>query len=287
MTDTDWRRVSRAHPCPICQKPDWCLVAQDGTAAICPRTESPQRCGEAGWLHRLTDRVPTGTYVRHVRLATPPAARADLDRLAAEYGTALNADRLHQLADRLGLSPASLKALGVGWAARYRAYSFPMRDASGQVVGVRLRKPDGFKFAVRGSRAGLHIPAGPAFHPGGRLLVAEGPTDCAALLDLGFAAAVGRYSCLGDLRLLAELAKAWRPGEVVVAADSDGPGRRGADTLASILVCYCPTVRVVVPPRVKDVRDYLRAGGARAELESVIDAAPVRRLRVAAGRTGL
>jgi hypothetical protein len=32
------------------------MVAEDGSAAICPRTESGavRRLGEAGWLHRLS-----------------------------------------------------------------------------------------------------------------------------------------------------------------------------------------------------------------------------------------
>jgi len=45
---TDWQRVSKRRPCPVCEKPDWCLyVGPDGvpTAAICSRIESPKRAG--------------------------------------------------------------------------------------------------------------------------------------------------------------------------------------------------------------------------------------------------
>lgn len=54
-TDDKMCRVSRQNPCPICGKPDWCLVAPDGSAAICQRvTEGAvKKCGEAGWLHVL------------------------------------------------------------------------------------------------------------------------------------------------------------------------------------------------------------------------------------------
>ena len=49
-------RVSRERPCPCCGKPDWCL--SDGENwAICQRVESDQRWGEAGWFHRLNERV--------------------------------------------------------------------------------------------------------------------------------------------------------------------------------------------------------------------------------------
>ena len=50
-------RVNRANPCPVCGKPDWCLVAADNSVAICQRIEdgSVKKCGEAGWLHRLSN----------------------------------------------------------------------------------------------------------------------------------------------------------------------------------------------------------------------------------------
>jgi hypothetical protein len=285
MTTTTWRRVSRAHPCPVCGKPNWCAVSADGTAAICPRVESPKRCGEAGWLHRLAD-APAGPrrHVRHVRL-TPSGP--DLGPLAAEYRAALDAGRRHQLAHQIGVSEASLTALGVGWSAGHGAFSFPMSDCGGRTVGIRLRRPDGAKYAVRGGREGLFLPSAPTSPAGAPLLVCDGPTDAAALLDLGFGHVAGRPSCTGGVKLLCELVRRRRPGDVVIVADADEPGRRGADSLASVLVCYVLAVRVIVPPGgAKDVREYLRSGGTRADLEAVIGAAPVRRLRVTAGRAG-
>jgi hypothetical protein len=275
VSATTWRRVSRAHPCPVCQHADWCLTSADGSVAVCPRVESPRRAGEAGWLHRLSD-SPAGhrRHVHHVRLT---AAGPDLRPLAAEYRAALDPGRLHQLAAGLGLTPASLTALGVGWSAGHHAYSFPMHDCDGRTVGLRLRRPAGRKFAVRGGREGLFLP--PTENVSERLLVCEGPTDAAALLDLGYQHVAGRPSCTGGVRLLGVLVRKRQCPDVVIVADADEPGFRGADTLASVLVCYVPAVRVIVPPGgAKDVRDYLRAGGTRADLEAAIGAAPVRRL---------
>jgi hypothetical protein len=258
------------------------LVSADGTAAICPRTESPRRAGEAGYLHRLAD-APAGPHrhVRHVRLA---AAGPDLGPLAAECRDALGAGHLHLLAHQLGVSEASLAALGAGWSESHGAYSFPMLDYDGRAVGIRLRRPDGTKFAVRGGREGLFLPPSAAA-PGERLLVCEGPTDAAALLDLGYGHVAGRPSCTGGVKLLCELARRRRPGAVVVVADADEPGRRGADNLASVLICYTPAVRVIVPPGgVKDARAYLRSGGTKTDLDAVIDAAPVRRLKLTTAR---
>jgi len=53
--DQRFDKVSRDEPCPICGKPNWCLIAKDGGAAICPRTPegAVKDLGEAGFLHLL------------------------------------------------------------------------------------------------------------------------------------------------------------------------------------------------------------------------------------------
>jgi len=53
--NSKWLRVTRNNPCPVCSKPDWCLVAQNGKAVICARIESDKPAGTkgAGWLHHL------------------------------------------------------------------------------------------------------------------------------------------------------------------------------------------------------------------------------------------
>ncbi len=73
-----WQRVSRRNPCPVCHKPDWCLIARDGTAAICARIESDRPVGTkgAGWLHRLTDTD------RRVAPAAPPRPESPQNRKA-------------------------------------------------------------------------------------------------------------------------------------------------------------------------------------------------------------
>jgi len=114
------------------------------------------------------------------------------------------------------------------------------------------------------------------------LLIAEGATDTAALLDLGFNA-VGRPSCTGGVKLLVELVKRLVALEVVIVADADVPGQRGANNLAAVLVAYSPAVRIITPPAgVKDARSWKQAGATSADVQAAIDAAPVRRLVVRA-----
>jgi DNA primase len=127
----------------------------------------------------------------------------------------------------------------------------------------------------------LFIPCGDMVQDLGRLLVCEGPTDTAALLDMGLENVVGRPSCAGGVKLVVELVKRRRAREVVIVADADKPGRIGAGNLATVLLAYARSVHLVVPPcGIKDVRDWLRAGGTRGDVEQTIDATPARRLTI-------
>lgn len=277
----DYVRVSRSRRCPVCDRADWCLVSRDEppTAAICSRVaEGAKRSiGEAGYLHILHD---DGRAWQRPPITIPltTAGRIDLGKLADEYRRAVDDLELAQLAYGLGLTVGSLRRLGIGWSTRHRAWSFPMSDADGAVRGIRLRYVDGRKLAVRGGREGLFIPhdLGPIY----KLLIAEGPTDTAALLDLGFTA-VGRPCCTGGVGLLADLVRRRREREVVIVSDADAPGRRGADNLASVLVAYCTTVRIIEPPDgVKDARAWKRNGATAADVSALIDRAEPRRLRI-------
>jgi hypothetical protein len=73
-----WRRVSKRERCPICGKPDWCLVCgPEGSpeAAICPRIESATKIDKggrfSGYLHRLresTDSWKTSFRSYHINV---------------------------------------------------------------------------------------------------------------------------------------------------------------------------------------------------------------------------
>jgi hypothetical protein len=255
--------------------------ASDPEAVICPRTESGKRAGEAGWLHILRedrDRAMRSTRTRRVplrRQAADGTEEADLGKLAQACAEALppSSFLLGLLARRLGVTEGSLRRLGVGWSARHRAWTFPMYGAAGEVRGIRLRGLDGRKWSIKGGREGLFLPDG--LDAAQRLLVCEGPSDTAAALDMG-CEAVGRPSCTGGADLLLRLVRERRPGELVVVADHDAPGQRGAAALARVLAGYVPTVRLITPP-VKDLRDWLRAGASAADLAKLIEAtAPLR-----------
>ncbi len=281
MSASDWKRVSRTNPCPVCERADWCLVSADGTTAICPRTESGKRAGDAGYLHRLGE----GPRFLNTRRVVVPfiASAADLTALAVRYqeALALVSDRLAGFAASLGLSAEALAALRVGWCADRLAWSFPMTDpATGRVVGIRLRAPDGSKFAVKGGKDGLFVPTTP-FTADAPLLVAEGPTDAAALLDFGFPNVVGRPSCTGGTEHLVALVRATKSTEVVIVADRDERGQNGAARLSNALAPHTPRVKTISPPHgIKDARAWKLAGATHLELDATIRAATARTLTI-------
>lgn len=277
----NWRRVSRSWPCPVCGHPDWCLLhgpEDDPDVVICPRMESPKRCGEAGWLHRLREGVTTQQRRPVQRIALDDGPRTDFADVAESYRRCVEPDRLRHLAQALGLQSATLERFGVGWSPGHNAWSFPMRGGDGVVVGIHLRTLEEQKRSVKGSKQGLFLPADPT--DGDQLLIAEGMSDAAALVEVGFAA-IGRPSCSSGIRAAVAFLKRARPPSVVIAADGDEPGRRGASNLGSVLAAYVPEVRVIVPPEgIKDVRAWYRQGCTRQDVQQAINAAPVRRLAI-------
>lgn len=288
MSGMPLQRVTRTRPCPICRRPDWCTVTADGRLAICMRVPegAKKRSANGGFVHVLRDDRAWRSLprARVIPAAVCEPQRADLDRLARQYREAVDGAALQVLADSLGLSTGSLRRLRIGWDSRRRAWTFPMVNPASQVVGVRLRFPDGRKLAVTGGREGLFIPDGLDYS--GSLILAEGPTDCAALLDLGFPA-IGRPSCSGAVRHCTELVRAHWPLDVVAMADSDVPGKSGAQSLALALLPFARSVRVIQPPAgLKDARAWKRSGAMRAEVQTVIDSAPVLELAVRGVRHG-
>jgi hypothetical protein len=120
---------------------------------------------------------------------TTSAPVLDLEAMARDAEQAASPAALQGFARGLGLTFESLRRLRVGWLESHRAWSFPMTDAAGAVLGIRLRSGKA-KFAVTGGHDGLFLPETcPTWtSDGARLVICEGPTDTAALLDLGFSA---------------------------------------------------------------------------------------------------
>ena len=255
-------RVSKKQPCPICKKPDWCLIGK--SIVLCMRVVSEKSKvmadGSTGYLHSLDSNI---RIVPEKRQKTPPLNRPWAEVLE-EWRKKYKDIGLDGMAHSLGVSAASLKALGCQLTPKWQTYGFPMRNGSNHIIGVRLRNLDGKKWAWPGSHNGLFIPQS---NMDGCLYIVEGPTDTAAAITMGVRA-IGRPSCMGGVDLILEYIRVNNIKRVVIVGDVDkdvirngklqpNPGTVGASTLSIHLkVSHC----VLLPPT-KDMRSFLNQGG--------------------------
>src|SRR5262245_21314884 len=115
-------RVTRAHPCPICKKGDWCLVGDQ--FVLCMRVESsrPKHLagGEIGWLHPLD-----GNY-------KPPPQRKEKRIPTLNVAHTLNHWNMYMQEvlpfRELGVSHESLRLLECTPNIRRGVFGFPMKD---------------------------------------------------------------------------------------------------------------------------------------------------------------
>ena len=262
----NWERVTREHPCGICGKPDWCCKGQRGWN--CMRVESTIDVGNGGWFHPF-DAKERGQLRRVIRCPVADQVNApDFAQMLSDWRTSTNGHIGH-LAFDLGVSEASLKALGTVYVDRSRAFAFPMVDDAGVITGIRLRGEDGSKWAVKGSHHGLFMPLPEiGTMPTGTVMICEGPSDTAAALTLGIFA-IGRPACLGCEQMVAKTLEALGCHDAILCVDNDGPGVRGAEKLADAL--RCRTTRFVPPA--KDLRQFLRCGGTLQLIQSLTGSA--------------
>lgn len=263
-TTTGWRRVTKAEPCPICGKPDWCGIADDGTAAICMRRDSDKPTDNGGHLHKLTDaprRLPEPSRRQH-------ANGVDWRALSAKFASAIADEQIAELAAHLHVDVIAVRELGTGFDTETGAYTMPMHDATGSVCGIQRRfigRDGDRKQAMPGSSLGVFRRPTPTDASEGVLLVCEGCSDTLAALSFGFDA-LGVASA-GSCR---DIVPAYVEGrDVAIMQDADAAGARHAADLAVALREVARSVRIVTPP-CKDVRQWRCEGATREDIDAAI-----------------
>jgi hypothetical protein len=177
MSMRDWQTVSQRHPCPICEKADWCSVRTDGTWAICRRVDTGaglhkvDKAGAEYWLYPLDGHTPSRQSI--IELSSQPgreriecADPATLDHVYRAVLTALPLSPTHRQALRQrGLADSEIirrqyrtlpragrvalaKRIVVWWGA----------DVCAQVPGFYLAERDGRRWWSLAGAAGLLIP---------------------------------------------------------------------------------------------------------------------------------
>lgn len=203
-----------------------------------PADESP------AWPGRRPRTIGLGTLFKWAReegwkppgsTARPMAEEAEICRKAL----LVRPEALTELASRLEVGEGALRKLGVGWREENRrpgiggcweddgpAWTFPLSDGAGEVVGL-LRRYEAETIAdrlVRGSKMGLFVPAG--WQRGcGPVLVPEGIDNVVALVGAG-CCTIGRLEGNMGVEDLARLLRGVDREIVVVAVDArDDKGR--------------------------------------------------------------
>ena len=259
MANQGWHRVTKSRPCGVCGKPDWCTYTDDGIMC-CMRIASDAPMVNDGYRHIQRGATPEPPEYR----PPPPARYYDDQSIEWERQSGV-----HDLAARLGLTVNALRAYHVGWDGR--AWTFPMRDRTFGIIGFRRRFPDGRKLSMKGGKEGLFVPVPSRVDD--RLVICEGPTDAAALWEIG-CHVVGRPSNVGGYDLLCGLLRMWRPRRLIVVADRDRVGsdgelntKRGARRLLAFAESERIEAGMVRPPlKVKDARDWIREGATLRDI---------------------
>ena len=228
MAVDGWLSVSRANPCPICQRHSNCVVSVDRQAAWCGRVPSERQNAGGQYFHWV------GDDPRTYRTGEPPQKKSPKKSKPKAKETFLPPVKYQELAQKnyRHLKPWS-KLYGVpedcwvkigAYAANGQLFT-PEFDYQGQeIVGIARRsfRPDGTigKFFGTGHSRGATLVVQPSRH-GHATLIVEGPSCSAAGVAAGFEI-IGRHTRDAPLdayhQLLDEV-----PGdsEIIVLVEND------------------------------------------------------------------
>jgi len=167
--------------------------------------------------------------------------------------------------------------------------TYDYTDADGKLVyqvlrmtpkAFKQRRPDGngnWVWNLKGVKRVLYrLPEVlEAVKNGQTIYICEGEKDCDNLAKIGLAASTNSG---GAEKWQPELSEALIGASVVIIPDKDEPGKRHAAKVASSLYGKAASVKILELPdrdgyKVKDVSDWLMAGGTKEELQGLISEA--------------
>lgn len=282
--ESTWIRVSRAEPCPICDRPDYCTRTTDGSAVKCMRVESdlPDKGRLGGWIHKLSDPLPPKPEPKKVE------KKPDWSKECREM---FEHDKAHdkrcEVAELLKVSVESLEALrvGIGWDSwnAMEHSSWPSRDNDGRCIGYVRRYADGSKRTNQGGSTGVFYTPTWYTHQG-PVFIVEGGSDVAACESANLNA-IGRASNVYGGHWIANMIKQCCPEKkiIVVGERDEQPNKRGMVSSCTVNCrgcCFCHpglfgakkvaaelnASWVLVPPGFKDMRELLSKGGLWLDL---------------------
>ena len=252
-------RVSDANTkCPICHRSDWCLIAEDGSAAICSRIEkgSVKRAGEAGYLHILSDKFDPKKY------EVSPTPYVDWHTIVSVQGANLLNKRKEfgEFCKYTGVNPIAALRFNIGHENDW--FTIPLYREANIISGIQRRKGP-LKRMVKHSKLGVFVPSAFFQYKCKTLAVTEGWSDAVAAIQYGFNA-IGKFNSHSSDDWVEYYAKHIKCEQVLVFADNDGSGIgvEGANKTATHLKETLGIPVNVVRAPLNDLKDTFNAGMA-------------------------
>jgi len=216
---------------------------------------------------QLTDEQVDMLTVNSEHVFVSPTLNKDLYQLQLEYFlTEFKEDQAVRLSAKLGINwTLHLNNLGIGWDGQ--AHTFPMYNGKQELIGIQRRFPNGFKCMVEGSTLGLFIPNNVTAKC---LVITEGVSDLATAMELGFQGIAKPNALVGK-----ELAYEWLHNhhsdwQVVIIADNDEAGQKGALELQDYIDSEHCRTRILTPSCTNDLNDYLKTVGHHVTREMIM-----------------
>ena len=225
------RVQNRGIKCPICMKPDWCMIADDGSAAICSRKSegSVKKAGKAGWLHILGDFKP-------VKYTVPPKKKVDWNKWAVKFAKQLieNREAFGSFCRSININPISALRFYIGWHKGW--LTIPVYSVTRKVSGIQRRQGNTKRY-MKYSGMGVFVPSAFFQNPSDTLAVCEGWTDTVTALEYGYNA-IGKVNAyVGNEEVVMYIKTHPDVRKVIIFADNneDGVGFAGAAETAEII----------------------------------------------------
>ena len=248
----NFNRVSKNMPCPVCGKPDWCLVRDDGNYAICTRTPSRSTYKAfMGYGHRLG----TEKKFQPVRkVIKTKDVLHNIEKVNLTYATYdFHIDALAPLAADFEVGSFVLLDMGVGYDKK-NTFCFPMVDSTDRIIGVSKRNLAGKKWCLKGSRLGIFKPR--LFYAKVPAYICEGASDTAVLTYRKYNV-IGRMSAYSSVDILVKLLRTCPEINIVSDYDATGIGYRESCKLAE---AFGRPVNIIMNRNYKDIREWIQSG---------------------------
>ena len=211
--------------CPVCNKPDGCLIADDGTAAICARESkgSIKKVGKGGfrggWLHILGDFKPK-------KFTVPEKPYVNWNKWANKFAHDLKANAEDFLRLCLGqrLSILSVMRFNIGWSQGW--LTIPIYDMHRKISGIQKRKGNIKRF-MKHSDMGIFVPLTFYQDLSKTVAVCEGWTDTVAAYEYGLNSLGKLNVWCGNEEVIKYITGHPTIERVIVFADDNKPNQHG------------------------------------------------------------